>query len=52
MEAKGRFYHDKVREGFVRLADGRKDICIVDASTQIEEVHKNIVLKMKEHFNF
>ena len=51
MEAKGRQYHNKVREGFMRLADSRKDICRVDASAQIEEVHKDIVSKIKEHFN-
>jgi dTMP kinase len=49
MEQKGDSYHKKVREGFLKLAEGRKDFVIIDAADDIETVHKqviNIVEKM------
>jgi dTMP kinase len=49
MEQKGDGYHKKVREGFLNLANGRKDFVIIDAADDIETVHKqviNIVEKM------
>jgi dTMP kinase len=49
IERKGDGYHKKVREGFLKLAKGRKDFVIIDAADDIETVHKqviNIVEKM------
>jgi dTMP kinase len=49
MEQKGDSYHKKVREGFLKLAEGRKNFAIIDAADDIETVHKqviNIVEKM------
>jgi dTMP kinase len=49
MEQKGDSYHKKVREGFLKLAKGRKNFAVIDAADDIETVHKqviNIVEKM------
>ena len=49
MEQKGDNYHKKVREGFLKLAKGRKNFVVIDAADDIETVHKqviNIVEKM------
>jgi dTMP kinase len=43
MERKGDGYHKKVREGFLKLAKGRKNFVIIDATGDIETVHKQIV---------
>ncbi len=43
MEAKGKQYHKKVREGFLQLAKERKDFAVVDASSDIETVHKEVI---------
>ena len=43
MEAKGDGYHQKVREGFLQLANERDDFLVVDATVDIETVHKNIL---------
>ena len=43
MEAKGKQYHQKVREGFLQLAKERKDFAVVDASSDIETVHKEVI---------
>jgi dTMP kinase len=43
MEAKGDGYHQKVRQGFLRLAEGYENIQIVDATAGIETVQKNIL---------
>jgi dTMP kinase len=43
MEAKGDGYHQKVREGFLHLADERDDFLVVDATCDIETVHENIL---------
>jgi dTMP kinase len=45
MEAKGDGYHQKVREGFLELAQKCKDFQLVDAHGDIETVH-NQVLKI------
>ncbi len=42
MEQKGDGYHKKVREGFLKLAQGRKDFAVVDACGNIEEVSQKI----------
>ena len=42
MEAKPRQYHQKVREGFLQLADERDDFLVVDAAGDIETVHERV----------
>ena len=44
MEQKGNDYHQKVRQGFLELAKNRKDFVILDASADIETVHKKVVV--------
>ena len=48
MEAKGDGYHQKVREGFLKLADERDDFLVVDAKGDIESVHNKIVQTISE----
>ena len=43
MEQKGDRYHKKVREGFLKLAEQQKNFTVVDASCDIETVHKKII---------
>ncbi|MDD5459853.1 MAG: dTMP kinase [Phycisphaerae bacterium] len=43
MEQKGVDYHAKVRQGFLSLADKQKNIFILDASADIDSVHKKVV---------
>jgi len=43
MEAKPLDYHQKVRDGFLKLAGQRRDFAVVDASGDIETVHKKVV---------
>ena len=43
MERKGEGYHGRVREGFLQLAAGRPDFAVVDATVDIETVHKEVV---------
>ena len=50
MEQKGNLYHQKVREGFLRLAQHRKDFAVVDANEDIETVHKKIIEITEEMF--
>ncbi len=50
MEQKGNQYHQKVREGFLKLAQQRKDFAVVDANKDIETVHKKIIEITKEVF--
>lgn len=43
IEAKGKVYHDKVRQGYLNLARANPErICVIDASKSIEEVFENI----------
>ena len=42
MEAKGDGYHGEVREGFLRLANKRKDFVVVDATAEVEGVHESV----------
>ena len=42
MEAKPREYHRKVREGFLQLAEERRDVAVVDGADDIETVHNTI----------
>lgn len=43
MEAKGDDYHQKVRDGFLGLAQQQKGFVVVDASSDIDTIHKKIV---------
>ena len=43
MERKGDSYHGRVREGFLRLAEGRSDFVVVDATAGPEDVHKAVI---------
>jgi len=48
MEQKGRKYHQKVRQGFLALADQRSDFAIIDASKDIDTVSKQVIETVKE----
>ena len=48
MEAKPREYHQKVREGFLKLASEQKNFLIVDGTDGIETVHKKILQLISE----
>lgn len=50
MEQKGDDYHKKVRDGFLKLAGGRKDFVIIDAADDIETVHKRITNAIEKVF--
>jgi len=43
MEQKGDRYHSRVREGFLKLAEGRLDFAVVDATGSVEATHREIV---------
>jgi dTMP kinase len=43
MERKGDSYHGRVRAGFLKLAESRPDFVVVDATTDVEAVHKEVV---------
>jgi len=43
MEQKGDDYHEKVRQGFWKLANKRKDFALIDATGDIETVHEKVV---------
>jgi dTMP kinase len=47
MEAKGDGYHQKVREGFLQLAENHENFLVVDATSDIETVHKKIIEVIK-----
>jgi dTMP kinase len=43
MERKGDGFHQRVRKGFLKLVKGRKDFVIIDATDDIETVHKQVI---------
>jgi dTMP kinase len=43
MEQKGDSYHREVRQGFLKLAETQKRFIVVDATADIESVHKQVV---------
>jgi thymidylate kinase len=51
MEAKGDGYHKKVHEGFLQLARDRKDFLVVDASADVETVHRNVRENINRFFS-
>lgn len=50
MEQKGDGYHQKVREGFLELAEDRKDFVVIDAADHIEIVHKQVINTIEKMF--
>jgi dTMP kinase len=50
MEQKGDSYHKKVREGFLKLAKGRKDFVVIDAADDIETVLEQIINTIEKKF--
>lgn len=43
MEQKGDSYHQRVREGFLELARQRENFAVIDASGDIQTVHKKVL---------
>jgi dTMP kinase len=43
IEQKGKEYHKKVREGFLKLAESYEKVVLVDGRDTIEAVHKQVV---------
>ena len=43
MERKGDGYHQKVREGFLKLAGQQKNFAVIDGTGDIETVHKKVI---------
>ena len=43
MEQKGDGYHQRVREGFLKLAEGRDDFTVIDATDDIDSVHSKVI---------
>jgi dTMP kinase len=43
MEQKSAAYHKKVRAGFIEIAEFRSDIVVIDASSDRQTIHKEIV---------
>lgn len=50
MEAKGDSYHKEVREGFLQLANKRKDFLVIDAAAAVETVHKSVREQINRFF--
>lgn len=50
MEAKGDGYHQKVREGFLQLADEHDSFEVVDATYNIDAIHKNVISAIDKSF--
>ncbi len=48
IEQKGDGYHQRVREGFLQLAKQQENFLVVDASVDIETVHKKILQLISE----
>jgi dTMP kinase len=50
MERKGGGYHGRVREGFLKLAAGRSDFAVVDATGSLAAVHKEVRRVVQERW--
>jgi dTMP kinase len=48
MEQKGDDYHQRVREGFLKLAARQQNFVVVDASADIETTHKKVLEAMAQ----
>jgi len=51
MEAKPAEYHQKVREGFLQLADEHDGFLVIDAAGEIEAVHARVTEAVKAFFS-
>jgi dTMP kinase len=47
MERKGDDYHSRVREGFLKLAEGRPGFAVVDATASPEVVHERVLAAVR-----
>lgn len=50
MEAKLPEYHEKVRQGFLELAEQRENFFVVDAAGDIETVHEKVKKEVLKYF--
>jgi len=50
IERKGDGYHQKVRDGFLKLAHHRKNFHLVDATADIQTVHKKVIEAVEKMF--
>ncbi len=48
MEQKGDSYHQRVREGFLQLAEQQENFLVVDATSQVDTVHNKILQLISE----
>ena len=48
MEARGDSYHQKVRDGFLQLAEEHENVQVVDATAGIETIHEKILELISE----
>jgi dTMP kinase len=48
MEAKGDGYHQKVREGFLQLAEEQENFLVVDATGDSDTVHRSVMEKVAQ----
>jgi dTMP kinase len=48
MEQKGDGYHKRVREGFLKLAKGRDNFTVIDATDDIDSVHRKVIEAMSK----
>ena len=50
MEQKGKTYHTKVRDGFLKLAKGRENFTVVNVSAGIEAVGEKVIEAVNKKF--
>lgn len=50
MERKGNDYHNRVRQGFLKLSNRREDFVVVSAADGIEKVHRNVSERLAKFF--
>lgn len=48
MEQKGKAFHAKVREGFLKLADLGQDVTVIDATQTIDAIHEQVITVVGE----
>jgi len=51
MEQKGDSYHQKVRQGFLKLSEIREDVVVVSSAADIDSVHLDVVKAVEERFS-
>jgi len=50
MEQKGNGYHQRVREGFLKLAKSQDDFVVIDATKDIQTAHKKVIEIVEKTF--